>query len=208
MDNIYSIYYTIMLLFAGDQHSLGYPLYISGEVSVICENGISNDRLVKKVIEQCEEDKFDYVVVQWGSWGRVEIYQDGWKQLKPTQYLKKQDNYKLSKLWYTNIDSEHLRSSNLWRNVYLLENYLSGRNIKHYFWMVKNNYEPVGTYIEDDSHIKQNHQTDTGNIFRDLSRWKNMETDVSLIGKDMKREGLTDYSILANKIIEVTNDFS
>ena len=197
-----------MLLFAGDQHSLGYPLYITGEVSVICENSISNDRLVKKVIEECEKEEFDYVVVQWGSWGRVEIYQDGWKQLKPTQYLKKQSNYELSKLWYTQIDSEHLRSSNLWKNVYLLENYLSGRNIKHYFWMVKNNYEPVGTYIEDDSHIKQNHQTDTGNIFRDLSRWKNMETDVSLIGKDMKREDLTDHSILANKIIEVTNDFS
>ena len=74
--------------------------------------------------------------------------------------------------------------------------------------MVKNNYEPVGTYIEDNSYIKQYHQTDTGSIFRDLSRWKDMNTDISLIGIDMKRENLTDFTVLARKIMEVTNDFS
>ena len=197
-----------MLLCVGDKHSLEYPKYFPKPVDIIAQHGLSNDRICKLVIEACERKKYKYVIVQWGSWGRVEIYQDNWVQLKPTQYLRKEDNYELSKLWYTKIDSEHLRSTNLWKNVYVLEKYLEERNMKHFFWMVKNNYEPVGTYIEDNSYIKQYHQTDTGNIFRDLSRWKDMDTDVSLIGIDMKRENLTDFTVLARKIMEVTNDLN
>ena len=197
-----------MLLCVGDQHSVEYPLCLSQPTTIIAQKGLSNDRLCKLVIDACEKEKYEYVIVQWGSWGRVEIYQDGWKQLKPTQYLKNQDNYELSKLWYTKIDSEHLRSTNLWKNVYLLENYLSGKNIKHYFWMVKNNYEPVGTYIEDNTHIKQDHQTDTGNIFRDLSKWKDMDTDISICNVNMKKDGLKDPTLLAEALRKRTNDFS
>ena len=198
------------ILIVGDRHSSKYPSYLPQDLDIelISERGVSNDRLCKIVIDKCENNEYEYVVVQWGSWGRVEVFQDGeWRQLKPIQYLKrKPENYELAKIWYTKIDTEHLRSTNLWKNIYVLESYLNKRGIKHFFWMVRNNYEPVGRVVEDLTYLKQNHQTDPGNIFRDLSSWKNIQTDVSLTGIDMKRDDM-DHSQLSKAIFQSTNNF-
>ncbi len=126
----------------------------------IAQCGMSNDMIVMKTIEYIEQNAdVDYVVTQFTVPRRVIYYNDGWKNITP--WTKNTE----SRVFYKYLDSQELRMLNLWRNVYILDQYL--RDIPHYFWRVS----------EASEKNVQNHC-----IFKRLVPWSNMVTLYDLIG--------------------------
>ena len=93
----------------------------------IAECGISNDMIVMKTIEYIEQNPdVDYVVTQFTVPRRSTYWKDEWKSITPWR-----ENTE-SRVYYKYLDSQELRMMNLWKNVYILDQYL--RDIPHYFW--------------------------------------------------------------------------
>ena len=126
----------------------------------IAERGISNDMMVMKTIEYIDRTpNVDFVVAQF-TVPRRSTYCDGkWKSITP--WTKNVE----SKVYYKYLDSQELRMMNLWKNVYILDQYL--QDIPHYFWR-------LGEYSEKD--------VTEDCIFRNLSPWSDMVTLYDLIG--------------------------
>lgn len=126
----------------------------------IAECGISNDMMVMKTIEYIDQTpNVDFVVAQFTVPRRSTYYDGKWKSITP--WTKNVE----SKVYYKYLDSQELRMMNLWKNVYILDQYL--QDIPHYFWR-------LGEYSEKD--------VTEDCIFRNLSPWSDMVTLYDLIG--------------------------
>tara|TARA_B100001029_G_scaffold152206_1_gene135132 strand:+ start:553 stop:1116 length:564 start_codon:yes stop_codon:yes gene_type:complete len=155
-----------MILFTGCSVTWGDELEnrleerFSGSHINIAECGMSNDRMVMKTIEYIEQNPdVDYVVAQFSVPRRIVHYKKGWKNITPwTKNIE-------SSVWYKYIDSQELRMMNLWKNVYILDQYL--HSIPHYFWRIS---EFAETTLTEDC------------IFRKMTSWGNMVTMQDLIG--------------------------
>ena len=133
----------------------------------IARCGMSNDLIVKEVIEFCEDQTPKFVCVQFSIPRRVAYFDKKWKSSTPFH------DYEPDLSYYKYMDSEELRMFNLWRNVYVLEQYLESKNIDHYFWRV--GYDRPEKNIESDC------------IYRKLSKWKNMKLMTDIIGTKHKK---------------------
>tara|TARA_B100000945_G_scaffold47271_1_gene32893 strand:- start:261 stop:836 length:576 start_codon:yes stop_codon:yes gene_type:complete len=126
----------------------------------IAECGISNDMMVMKTIEYIDRTpNVDFVVAQFTVPRRSTYYDGKWKSITP--WTKNVE----SKVYYKYLDSQELRMMNLWKNVYILDQYL--QDIPHYFWR-------LGEYSEKD--------VTEDCIFKNLSPWSDMVTLYDLIG--------------------------
>ena len=126
----------------------------------IAECGMSNDMMVMKTIEYIEQNpNVEYVVAQFIVPRRIIYYKDGWKNLTP--WTKNTE----ARVFYKYLDSQESRMLNLWKNVYILEQYL--RDIPHYFFRASEASEKT---VSDDC------------IFKKLVPWSNMVTLHDLIG--------------------------
>ena len=122
--------------------------------------GLSNDMIVMRTIEYIEENPdVEYVVTQFTVPRRSTYYENEWKSITPwTKNIE-------SSVYYKYLDSQELRNMNLWKNVYVLDQYL--RDIPHYFWR-----------LSERSEEKSKKQS----IFEKLVPWSDMVTLYDLIG--------------------------
>ncbi len=128
----------------------------------IARCGMSNDLIVKETIEFCEENNPNFVVTQFSIPRRVGYFDKKWKSTTPFHDFEPDLSY------YKYMDSEELRMLNLWRNVYVLEQYLENKKIPYYFWRV--GYDRPERNVQSDC------------IYRKLSKWKNMKLMTDIIG--------------------------
>ena len=127
----------------------------------IAECGLSNDMIVMKTIEYIEKNPdVDYVITQFTVPRRSTYYKNEWKSITP--WIKNVQ----SDVYYKYLDSQEMRNMNLWKNVYILEQYL--RDIPHYFWRLSESTEKSST---------------NDGIFKNLVPWSNMKTLYELIGR-------------------------
>ena len=127
----------------------------------IAECGLSNDMIVMKTIEYIEQNpEVTYVVTQFTVPRRSTYYKNGWKNITPWK------NNLESKVYYKYLDSQELRNMNLWKNVYVLDQYL--RDIPHYFWRLSE---------------KSEEEAKKQSIFERVVPWSNMLTLYDLIGR-------------------------
>ena len=127
----------------------------------IAECGLSNDMIVMKTIEYIEQNpEVTYVVTQFTVPRRSTYYKNGWKNITPWK------NNLESKVYYKYLDSQELRNMNLWKNVYVLDQYL--RDIPHYFWRLSE---------------KSEEEAKKQSIFEKVVPWSNMLTLYDLIGR-------------------------
>ena len=126
----------------------------------IARCGLSNDMIVMRTIEYIEENPdVEYVVTQFTVPRRSTYYENEWKSITPwTKNIE-------SSVYYKYLDSQELRNMNLWKNVYVLDQYL--HDIPHYFWR-----------LSERSEEKSKKQS----IFEKLVPWSNMVTLYNLIG--------------------------
>ena len=155
-----------MILFSGCSLTYGDELQnreeerFSKHHTNIAECGMSNDMIVTKTIEYIEQNPdVDYVVTQFTVPRRIIYYKNGWRNITP--WTKNTE----SRVYYKYLDSQELRMLNLWRNVYILDQYL--QDIPHYFWRASEGSE-------------KNVQNDC--IFKKLVPWSDMVTLYDLIG--------------------------
>jgi len=155
-----------MILFSGCSLTYGDELEnrekerFSKHHTNIAQCGMSNDMIVMKTIEYIEQNvDVDYVVTQFTVPRRIIYHKNGWKNITP--WTKNTE----SRVYYKYLDSQELRMLNLWRNVYILEQYL--RDIPHYFWRASEGSEKN---VENDC------------IFKELVPWSDMVTLYDLIG--------------------------
>ena len=126
----------------------------------IAECGLSNDMIVMKTIEYIEKyPDVDYVITQFTVPRRSTYYENEWKTITP--WAKNTQ----SKVFYKYLDSQEMRNMNLWKNVYILDQYLS--DIPHYFFRASEASEKT---VSDDC------------IFKKLVPWSDMVTLRDLIG--------------------------
>ncbi len=126
----------------------------------IAQCGMSNDMMVIKTIEYIEQNPdVEYVVAQFIVPRRIIYYKNGWKNLTP--WTKNTE----ARVFYKYLDSQESRMLNLWKNVYILEQYL--RDIPHYFFRASEASEKT---VSDDC------------IFKKLVPWSDMVTLRDLIG--------------------------
>ena len=127
----------------------------------IARCGLSNDMIVMRTIEYIEQNPdVDYVVTQFTVPRRSTYYKNEWKSITPWT------NNTQSRVFYKYLDSQELRNMNLWKNVYILDQYL--RDIPHYFWRLSESSEETST---------------NECIFKKLVPWNNMLTLYDLIGR-------------------------
>ena len=127
----------------------------------IARCGLSNDMIVMRTIEYIEQNPdVDYVVTQFTVPRRSTYYQNEWKSITPC--IKNVQ----SSVYYKYLDSQEMRNMNLWKNVYILDQYL--RDIPHYFWRLSESTEDSST---NDS------------IFKKVVPWSGMKTLYDLIGR-------------------------
>ena len=121
---------------------------------------MSNDMIVMKTIEYIEKNHdVDFVITQFTVPRRSTYYEDRWKSITPwTNNIE-------SKVYYKYLDSQEMRNMNLWKNVYILEQYL--RDIPHYFWRLGEGSEKTSK---------------NDGIFKKLVPWSDMVTLYDLIG--------------------------
>ena len=155
-----------MILFSGCSITYGDELVnpkkdrFSKNHTNIARCGLSNDMIVMRTIEYIEQNPdVDYVVTQFTVPRRSTYYRNEWKNITP--WTKNVE----SSVYYKYLDSQELRMMNLWKNVYVLDQYL--RDIPHYFWRLSEDAEKTST---NDS------------IFKNLVPWSNMKTLYQLIG--------------------------
>ena len=126
----------------------------------IAECGISNDMIVMKTIEHLEQNhSVDFVVVQFTVPRRSTYWKNKWKSITPWH-----DDTE-SRVYYKYLDSQELRMMNLWKNVYILDQYL--RDIPHYFWRLGEGSEKT---------------CKNKSIFEKVVPWSDMVTLYDLIG--------------------------
>ena len=126
----------------------------------IARCGLSNDMIVMRTIEYIEQNPdIEYVVTQFTVPRRSTYWENEWKNITPWT------NDTQSRVYYKYLDSQELRMMNLWKNVYVLEQYL--RDIPHYFWRLSEGSEKTA---KDDC------------IFKKLVPWSDMVTLYDLIG--------------------------
>ena len=126
----------------------------------IARNGLSNDMIVMRTIEYIEQNpSVDYVVTQFTVPRRSTYWENEYKNITPWT-----DNTQ-SRVFYKYLDSQEMRMMNLWKNVYILDQYL--QNIPHYFWR---------SGEESENEVKNDC------IFRKMSPWSDMVTLYDLIG--------------------------
>ena len=126
----------------------------------IAECGLSNDMIVMKTIEYIEKyPDVDYVITQFTVPRRSTYYENEWKTITP--WTKNTQ----SKVFYKYLDSQEMRNMNLWKNVYILDQYL--RDIPHYFWRLSEGSEKTSK---------------NDGIFKKLVPWSDMVTLYDLIG--------------------------
>ncbi len=127
----------------------------------IARCGLSNDMIVMRTIEYIEQNPdVDYVVTQFTVPRRSTYYENEWKSITPWT-----DNTQ-SRVYYKYLDSQELRNMNLWKNVYILDQYL--RDIPHYFWRLSESSEETST---------------NECIYKKVVPWSNMLTLYDLIGR-------------------------
>ena len=156
-----------MILFSGCSITYGDELEnriedrFSKHHANISECGISNDMIVMKTIEYIEKNPdVEFVVTQFTAPRRSIYWENKWKSITPWH-----DDTQ-SRVYYKYLDSQELRMMNLWKNVYVLDQYL--HNIPHYFWRLSEGSERTS---KNDS------------IFKKLVPWSDMVTLYDLIGK-------------------------
>ena len=126
----------------------------------IARCGLSNDMIVMRTIEYIEQNPdVDYVVTQFTVPRRSTYYRNEWKNITPWTKNVQSDVY------YKYLDSQEMRNMNLWKNVYILEQYL--RDIPHYFWRLSESSEK---------------RSKNDGIFKSLVPWRKMKTLYKLIG--------------------------
>tara|TARA_Y100001963_G_C6792335_1_gene456280 strand:- start:3170 stop:3844 length:675 start_codon:yes stop_codon:yes gene_type:complete len=142
----------------------------------IARCGISNDIMVMETIDLLEKNSsFDFVIAQFITPERIS-YWDGfmWNHIMPHN----SDKVIPAKMWYKWLDCDEQRMMNLWKNVYLLEQYLEKRDIPHYFWRVSYTDPAKNKVIE--------------NTYWKASKWKNMTIHTDLIGR--RRDNPENYA--------------
>ena len=155
-----------MILFTGCSLTWGDELEdregsrFSGKHPNIAECGMSNDLMVMKTIKYIQEHpEIEYVCAQFSVPRRLCYYRNGWKNMTPwTKGVE-------SRVWYKYIDTQENRMMNLWRNVYILEQFL--KDIPHYFWRASEDSEKT---------------VETDNIYRKMTKWSDMVTLKDLLG--------------------------
>tara|TARA_B100000287_G_scaffold206045_1_gene194366 strand:+ start:5696 stop:6349 length:654 start_codon:yes stop_codon:yes gene_type:complete len=195
------------ILFSGCSHTVGTDLpdpqlqrystligeRVGKEVVNVAENGASNDWITRSVLEALN-DSTEFVYVQFTSrdrielWKRIGITTHKWVNIIPS-FSRNTDYqwYDLAKNWFTHFNTPELGSSNLWRNIYLLENVLTNLNIPHYFFII-------------------NRKEDCDNIYKSRSSWKNILCEEDLIGVSLRKEKrhptVKEHQIIADKLVD------
>ena len=104
----------------------------------IARNGLSNDMIVMRTIEYIEQNHdVDYVITQFTVPRRSTYWENEYKNITPWT-----DNTQ-SRVFYKYLDSQEMRMMNLWKNVYVLDQYL--RDIPHYFWRLSEGAEKTSS---------------------------------------------------------------
>ena len=195
------------ILFSGCSHTVGTDLpdpqsqrystligqRLGKEVVNVAENGASNDWITRSILEALN-DSTEFVYVQFTSrdrielWKRIGITTHKWVNLLPS--FSRDTNHRwhdLSKNWFLNLSSPELSSSNLWRNIYLLENVLTNLSIPHYFFII-------------------NRKEDIDNIYKSRSSWKNILCEEDLIDVSLRKEKrhptVKEHQIIADKLVD------
>lgn len=149
----------------------------------IAENNVSNDWIVRTSIDWLESnDKPEFVLIQFGPVKRFEWYHNGnYKHISPSSARKKRviTDHKVvvvhpiaaAQSYYTDIENDVYSQMNLWKNVYLLENYLKAKDINHYFW-----------YSKGQPNDKNRKYNEVDLTFKRNSSWKNMIELCDIIG--------------------------
>ena len=130
----------------------------SGSHTNIAQNGISNEGIVRSTIKYIENNKVDFVVVQFTIMDRYSVYNNKWINLQAYMTDPKMKNH-LARMFLKNFHNSVYAHNEFWRNVCLLENYLENRDIPYYFMRV-----------DMDQHVRPE-QT---NEYREASKNKNM----------------------------------
>ncbi len=117
--------------------------------------------IVMRTIEYIEENPdVEYVITQFTVPRRSTYYENEWKSITPWT------NNVESSVYYKYLDSQEMRNMNLWKNVYILDQYL--RDIPHYFWRLSESSEETST---------------NDGIFKKVVPWSKMLTLYDLIGR-------------------------
>jgi len=130
----------------------------SGSHTNIAQNGLSNEGIVKNTIKYIENNKVDFVVVQFTIMDRYSVYNNKWINLQAYMTDPKMKNH-LARMFLKNFHNSVYAHNEFWRNVCLLENYLENKDIPYYFMRV-----------DMDQHVRPE-QT---NEYREASKNKNM----------------------------------
>ena len=145
----------------------------------ISQKSASNERIAWNTIRYIEKHgKPDFVIVQWGNTARFEWYSPTKKDWVYISARHVSTNFestpnkpecvkKAGYSWYRDIDNNHFRDFNFWRQVHHLESYLS--DIPHYFFIAKGN--------------ATKYEKSNGNCFyKKISKWKNMLDYTEIVG--------------------------
>ena len=130
----------------------------SGSHTNIAQNGLSNEGIVRNTIKYIENNKVDFVVVQFTIMDRYSVYNNKWINLQAYMTDPKMKNH-LARMFLKNFHNSVYAHNEFWRNVCLLENYLDNKDIPYYFMRV-----------DMDQHVRPE-QT---NEYREASKNKNM----------------------------------
>lgn len=101
--------------------------------------GRSNDGIARTTVDWFKHNEYfastlDLVVIQWTIMSRMEFYHE---EQRYVNILNREKNKKVYdkhwKYWYDNCYNDQFGVDNLYKNVFLIKNYLESLNIKYFF---------------------------------------------------------------------------
>tara|TARA_Y100001963_G_scaffold103352_1_gene142245 strand:- start:3443 stop:4120 length:678 start_codon:yes stop_codon:yes gene_type:complete len=134
----------------------------SGSHTNIAQNGISNEGIVRNTIKYIENNKVDFVVVQFTIMDRYSVYNGKWINLQAYMTdpkMRTSPEHLPARIFLKNFHNSVYAHNEFWRNVCLLENYLENKGIPYYFMR-----------LDMDHHV----QPEQTNEYREASKNKNM----------------------------------
>ena len=186
------------ILFSGCSHTFGADLKdpesqrystlvgekLGKEVVNVAIEGASNDHITRRTLERLDES-IEFVFVQFTSQDRIEFWKmqrRGWANLMPGMYRNSKSRYHdLAKHWFGHFSCPEHSSSNLWKNIYLLETTLT---VPHYFFII-------------------NRGEDCNNIYKSKSSWKNILSERDLLGISLRRHPTAEEHFkLADQLVD------
>jgi hypothetical protein len=132
--------------------------YLPHDITNIAMGGQSNDLIVDNSIAWLQDNVCDYVIIQFTFKNRFAMFDKEWLSVTPSN----KEFY--AKMYYKYICSKEMSKRNLWKNIFLMENYLDSHNIPHFFF-----------------HI--GHNTNMNDQYRGLTKWSNM-MNISFLNDD------------------------